>query len=59
MLKRNSNTVHSNTQQLALQSWRLSKVGAGAAGRMSNFEKCLKVFAKSPDYYPAYYIGAD
>ena len=29
------------------------------AGRMSNFEKCLKVFARSPDYYPAYYMGGD
>ena len=32
----------------------LCKVGAcqksEPAGRMSNFEKCLKVFAKSPDY---------
>ena len=41
----------------------LCKVGAcqksEPAGRMGNFETFSRVFAKSPDYYPAYCIGAD
>ena len=46
MLKRNSINVHSNTQQLVMQIWPLSKMRIGC--RIGDFEKFWNGFAKSP-----------
>ena len=46
MLKRNSINVHSNTWQLAVQIWRLSKVKTGWPGGC--FGSFLNFFPKSP-----------
>ena len=56
--KRNSITVHSNTCQLAVQIWRLSKVRTGWPYAWVIL-KSFRNFPPKAHYYPAYCTGAD